>query len=261
MTESDTAILEYGDLLVLIDNKRRSYLVTLKEGEEFHTHGGVLPHSSIVGNLDGSMLETSGGHLFRILRPSLSDFIINMPRGAQVIYPKDIGAILMLADIGPGMRVFESGLGSGALSTALLRAGADILGYEIREDFASRAKKNVTKFLGDEALQRYDVHIQDSYETIEAEGLDRVVLDLPEPWNVVPHAAKAMRPGATFVSYSPSIVQSAKVTEALRAHRFTETNTMEVLHRSWHIKGDAVRPDHRMVAHTAFLTKGRLLAS
>ncbi len=190
-----------------------------------------------------------------MLRPTLEDFVVEMPRGAQVIYPKDLAPICMLADIGPGVRVFETGIGSGALSMTMLRYGADIVGYEIREDFANRARKNVESFLGSAALDRYDVHIADSYEGIDPRlGMfDRVVLDLPEPWSVVPNAEAVLQPGGLLVAYTPSITQAVQVREALKG-KWIDARTIEVLHRGWHIEGQAVRPDHRMVAHTAFLS-------
>ncbi len=166
----------------------------------------------------------------------------------------------MLADIGPGVRVFETGIGSGALSTMMLRYGAEIVGYEIREDFANRAKANVRGFLGKTALERYDVHIASSYDGIDSahDPFDRVVLDLPEPWQVVPHAEVALRAGGILLAYTPSITQAVKVREALKG-KWIDGRTIEVLHRGWHIEGQAVRPDHRMVAHTGFLSVARFL--
>jgi tRNA (adenine57-N1/adenine58-N1)-methyltransferase len=193
------------------------------------------------------------------VRPTLSDFVLKMPRGAQVIYPKDLGPILMHADIFPGARVLESGVGSGALSMAMLRAGADIVGYELREDFADRAKENVEAFLGTEALDRYRVELRDCYDGIDETDLDRVVLDLPEPWQVVPHAEKAMHPGGILLAYTPSIVQVMQLRQTLEQSAFDMPETLEVLNRTWHVEGLAVRPDHRMVAHTGFLTHARLL--
>ncbi|MEL6981425.1 MAG: tRNA (adenine-N1)-methyltransferase [Actinomycetota bacterium] len=257
--DDDRPLVE-GDLVLLVDNKKRRYLVTLEAGAEFQTHAGVIPHEDLIGRPEGVESATTRGQRFTAYRPTLSDYILSMPRGAQVIYPKDIGPILMLADIEPGCRVFESGVGSGALSMGMLRAGATITGYELREDFASRAQKNVATFLGDEALTRYDVQLRDSYEGIEHRGFDRAVLDLPEPWRVVPHLASAMRPGAILVSYSPSIVQVSRTRDALDLAGFAEASTIEVLNRSWHVDGSAVRPDHRMVAHTGFLTRARCSA-
>ena len=177
-----------------------------------------------------------------------------------MVYPEELAPICMLADIGPGMTVFESGVGSGALSTTMLRWGASIVGYELREDFANRARANVREFLGASALERYDVHIGDSYEGIAAEHgpFDRAVLDLPEPWQVIPHLEPLLRPGGVFVSYNPSITQAAQTREQLKG-RWIDARTIEVLHRGWHIDGQAVRPDHRMVAHTGFLTVARFL--
>jgi tRNA (adenine57-N1/adenine58-N1)-methyltransferase len=181
-----------------------------------------------------------------------------MPRGAQVIYPKDLAPICMLADIGPGRRVFESGVGSGALSMTMLRWGAEIVGYELREDFANRARANVRSFLGAAALDHYRVELRDSYEGIDDGPFDRIVLDLPEPWRVVPHAERVLQAGGILVAYTPSIVQAAQAREVLKG-RWIDARTIEVLHRSWHIEGAAVRPDHRMVAHTGFLTVARYL--
>ena len=253
-------VFAIGDRVLLLDVKRRRYLVELREGGEFHSHAGFVPHAEIIGRSEGVTVESTKAAEYTVLRPTLEDFVLEMPRGAQVIYPKDLAPILMLADIGPGMRVFESGLGSGALSTAMLRAGAEIVGYEVREDFANRARTNVRSFLGEAALDRYHVNIADSYADIDAElgPFDRIVLDLPEPWQVVPHAERVLRPGGILLAYTPSIMQAAQTREALRG-RWIENRTIEVLHRGWHVEGQAVRPDHRMVAHTGFLTVARFL--
>lgn len=255
-----TGPLSEGDLVLLVDNKKRRYLQTLTPDGEFHSHAGVLSHAQLIGIDEGTEVASTKGQRFRPFRPTLEEFIIAMPRGAQVIYPKDIAPMLMQADIGPGMKVFESGIGSGALSMALLRAGAEITGYELREDFAARATNNITKFLGAEALDHYNIHIRSAYDSIDGDDFDRVLLDLPEPWQVVPHAAGALKPGGILVAYTPSITQAQRLREALDAGGFTHASTMEVLHRGWHIEGQACRPDHRMVAHTAFLTRARLLS-
>jgi tRNA (adenine57-N1/adenine58-N1)-methyltransferase len=189
------------------------------------------------------------------VRPTLADFVLSMPRGAQVIYPKDLGPLLILADIFPGARVLEAGVGSGALSMTLLRAGADVVGYELREDFAAKAEANVASFLGTGCP--YRVERRDVYEGIDEVGLDRIMLDLPEPWRVVKHAVTALRPGGIFVSSLPSVVQVAQLRDALDAAPFVLAETIEVLQRSWHVAGLSVRPDHRMVAHTGFLTSAR----
>lgn len=255
------SVFAVGETVLLIDRKKRRYLVDLAEGGEFHSHAGYVSHDEIIGLPDGSRAKSTRGSDFLAVRPTLSDFVLKMPRGAQVIYPKDLGPILLLADIFPGAKVFESGLGSGALSMTMLRAGAEITGYELREDFAEKAQSNVRKMLGAEALERYDVHLRDCYEGIDGTDYDRVVLDLPEPWNVVPHAAKALRPGGIIVTYTPSVTQVAQVREALERNNFMMAETVEILQRSWYVEGQAVRPDHRMVAHTAFLTHARLSGS
>jgi len=251
------APLADADRVLLIDNKGRQYLVTLSVGSEFHSHNGLIAHNDLIGLTEGALVESTQGSRFRVLRPTLSDFVLKMKRGAQVIYPKDLGPILMLADIFPGARVLESGVGSGALSMTLLRAGALVTGYELRGDFLSRARRNVEGYLGAEALERYAVEERDCYDGIDETDLDRVVLDLPEPWRVVPHARTSLQPGGVVVAYTPSITQAAELRRRLDTEGFLLPQTVEVLHRSWHIEGQAVRPDHRMVAHTGFLTQAR----
>jgi tRNA (adenine57-N1/adenine58-N1)-methyltransferase len=249
-----------GDQVLLIDTKKRRYLITLEAGGEFHTHSGVLSHDSLLGSAEGSSFRSSRGSTMLAIRPTLAEFVLKMPRGAQVIYPKDLGPILMLADIFPGARVLESGVGSGALSMTLVRAGAVVHGYELREDFANRAVKNVGTFLGEQALERYTVEQRDVYQGIDEVDLDRVILDLPEPWQAVKHAAKAMHRGGVLVAYTPQITQAVQLREELSGQGFGMVDTIEVLNRGWHIEGQSVRPDHRMVAHTGFLTSARLLS-
>ncbi len=248
-----------GDRVLLIDRKGRRYLVTLAAGSEFHTHNGRVAHDDLIGQEEGFSARSTAGSRFSAVRPTLADFVLSMPRGAQVIYPKDLGPILMMADVFGGARVLEAGVGSGALSMTLLRAGADVVGYELRPDFANRARSNVSAFLGSDAMARYRVEERDAYDGIEETGLDRVILDLPEPWRVVIHAAVALRPGGILLAYVPSIMQVAQLREALAASRFRMAETVEILVRTWHVEGQAVRPDHRMVAHTGFLTSARLM--
>ncbi|MBA2279785.1 MAG: tRNA (adenine-N1)-methyltransferase [Acidimicrobiia bacterium] len=253
-------LLEVGERVLLLDGKQRRYLVTLVEGGEFHSHAGFVAHADLIGQPEGVTVRSTKSARYTAVRPTLSDYVLKMPRGAQVIYPKDLGPILLLADVYPGARILESGVGSGACSAAMLRCGAEIVGYELREEFANRARNNVGGFLGAEALERYRVEIRDCYEGIDEADLDRIVLDLPEPWQVVPHAAKAMHAGGILVAYTPSITQAAQLRGALADAPFGFAETIEVLHRGWHIEGQAVRPDHRMVAHTGFLTSARLLS-
>ena len=250
-----------GDRVMLLDSKDRRYLQTLAPGGEFHTHAGPVSHDDLIGRAEGIEVRSTRGGRYVAVRPTLAEVILKMPRGAQVIYPKDLGPILMLADVYPGARVLEAGVGSGALSMTLLRAGADVVGYEMREDFANRARANVVGFGGDGVLDRYRVELRDIYDGIDEQGLDRIVLDLPEPWRVVKHAETAMAPGGIVVSYLPTIGQVAQFREALHHSSFGMEETLEVLHRTWHVDGQSVRPDHRMVAHTGFLTSARLLTS
>ena len=183
-----------------------------------------------------------------------------MPRGAQVIYPKDLAPMCMIGDIHPGVRVFETGVGSGALSMTMLRYGAHVTGLELREDFMNRANTNVRSFLGEEAHSRYKVSLGDSYTESPEGEFDRVMLDLPEPWQVVPRTEHMLAPGGLLVAYTPSITQAVQVRESM-GKGWVDQRTLEVLHRTWHIEGMAVRPDHRMVAHTAFLTVARWIGA
>src|SRR4051812_35505490 len=216
----------YGEKVLLLDLKQRRYLITLAEGAEFHSHNGFFAHSDLVGQMEGVVVKSTKGSPYTALRPTLEDFVVEMPRGAQVIYPKDLAPICMFADIGPGLRVFESGVGSGALSMTMLRWGADIVGYELREDFANRARANVRSFLGTDVLDRYQVELRDSYEGIDDGPFDRVVLDLPEPWGVVPHAEQVLDPGGILIAYTPSIIQASQAREALRG-RWIDARTIE----------------------------------
>ncbi|MFM8973896.1 MAG: tRNA (adenine-N1)-methyltransferase [Actinomycetota bacterium] len=249
-----------GDRVLLVDNRKRRHLITLVDGGEFHTHAGVIAHDDLIGRDEGVTVRTTRGARLTAVRPTLGEYILEMPRGAQVIYPKDIGPILVLADIFPGAHVLESGIGSGALTTALLRAigpAGRVTGYELREDFAERARANVVAFLGPD--QPLTVEIRDIYDGIDEVDLDRVLLDLPEPWRVVRHAATALRPGGILCAYLPTILQVGRLREELADAPFGMTETIEVLQRGWHIEGQSIRPDHRMVAHTGFLTVTRLL--
>ena len=254
---SDTRRFAPGDQVLVVDSKNRRYLVRLEPGGEFHTHAGVTAHDLIIGMPEGTTVRSNTGARYLVLRPTLAEFVIAMPRGAQVIYPKDLGPLLILADVFPGARVLEAGVGSGALSLALLRAGAHVTGYEVRAEFARVAQLNVERFLG--PGQPYTVHDRDVYEGIDEPDLDRIVLDLPEPWRVVKHAEAALQPGGILCAYLPTIGQVTELHLALERSAFGMLNTVEVLQRSWHVKGQSVRPDHRMVAHTGFLTAARLL--
>ncbi len=251
------ASLGAGERVMLIDAKDRRYLVTLRPDAAFHTHAGIVQHNDVIGAVEGSLIPSNTERNFLVLRPTLADVVLKMPRGAQVIYPKDLGAILIQADISPGLKVLEAGVGSGALSMTLLRAGAAVTAYEIREDFAQHAQTNVHGLLGPDLP--YDVHIRDVTLGIEGSDFDRVLLDMPEPWAVVEHAARALRPGGILLAYLPTINQTQLLRETLNRYPFGLAETVEILRRTWHIDGRSVRPDHRMVAHTGFLTSARLL--
>jgi tRNA (adenine57-N1/adenine58-N1)-methyltransferase len=251
--------LAAGERILLVDAKDRRYLITLVAGATFHTHAGIVSHDDIIGSDEGRTVAGSTGRAFLVLRPTLSDVVLKMPRGAQVIYPKDLGAILIAADIAPGQRVLEAGVGSGALSMTVLRAGASIVGYELREDFADRARANVVAALGADAP--YRVEIRDVTEGIDERELDRVLLDMPEPHKVVKPAAGALRPGGILLAYLPTINQTALLRQALDepGSGFGLAETQEIMRRTWHVEARSVRPDHRMVGHTGFLTTARRL--
>ncbi len=258
-------IFQCGDRVHLIDKKERPYAVTLKAGEIFQHSGDRIPHDDIIGKPDGTVVQFSNGKVMVAVLPTLAEYTLKMPRGAQVIYPKDLAVIPMWADIYPGARVFEAGVGSGALTMALLRAAGDrgcVVSYEIREDFAATATKNIERFMG--KVPNHFLQIRDAYDGIEVgEGIsswmfDRVVLDLPEPWRVVPHAARALRSGGLYLSYVPTVPQVMQTVQALEQSRvFTMVQNFETLLRTWNIKGRSVRPDHRMVAHSGFITVAR----
>ncbi len=256
-----TVPFEPGERALLVDRRGRRYLITLKAGERFHFHQGFLEHDAIIGSEEGVRLAASSGAPLIAYRPSLADFILKMPRGAQVIYPKDVGYILVEADVYPGATVLEAGTGSGALTLALVRAVGErgkVISYELREDFAARARSNIESFLG-KIPDSLDLRSGDVVEAALEAAVDRVVLDLPEPWRVLTSALTMMRPGAIFCSYVPSTTQVAQTTEALRAAGLGEIATREVLVRGWHVDGPSVRPDHRMVGHTGFVTTARFL--
>ncbi len=249
--------------MLLADPAGRKYLVTLKPGGWFHSHLGALPHDKLIGAEEGSRVETSSGVPLLAFRPGLEDYVLKMPRGAQILYPKDMGALLLMADLGPGARVVEAGAGSGALTLYLLRAvGPDgrVISYEVREDFASRALENVRAFMGG-IPGNWELRVADVFQGVPEEGLDAFLLDLPEPWRAVGVAARALRPGGRFVCYLPTVVQVRTVVEALRSSgEFALVETREVLERHWQVEGQSVRPRQTMVGHTAFLTAARRLS-
>jgi len=267
MTERPRGPFRLGDRVQLTGPKGRLHTITLREGGELHTHHGVLRHADLVGLPDGSVVANSGGHEYLALRPLLRDFVMSMPRGAAIVYPKDAAQILAEADIFPGATVVEAGVGSGALSLWLLRAiGAEgrLLSFERREDFAEVARANVETFLG-EVPANWDVVVGDLADTltdtVAPASVDRVVLDMLAPWECIDAVAEALTPGGVVVCYVATATQLSRVAEYIRnTGLFTEPDANETMVRGWHVEGLAVRPDHRMVAHTGFLVWARRLA-
>lgn len=256
-----TGPFQAGEKILLIDPKGRKYLVTLRSHEKFSTHLGTIPHDEIIGREEGALLRSSGGALFVPFRPTFAEYILKMKRGAQVLYPKDIATVLLWGDIFPGATVVEGGGGSGALSIALLQAVGEkgrVITYEVREDFLRQAKTNVETFLGN--VPHWTLKLQDIYEGIEEAAVDRVVLDLPEGWRAVPHAADALRPGGLLLAFFPTVPQLQTLAAAIEAEpRLKLQEAFETVHRPWRIQGLSVRPELRMVAHTGFFMVARRL--
>ena len=251
-----------GGLALLIDRKRRRYLLHLRADGAFHTHMGYLPHADIIGSQPGGWFQTNSGHRFLGLKPTLADYILEMKRATQVIYPKDVGAILMLGDVFPGAGVVEGGFGSGALTMALLRAvvpGGSVTSYEIRPEQAQKSMNRIRPLMPDGAS--FNVRDADIYDGIEEREVDRLILDLPEPWRVVSSAAEALAPGGIFLSFLPTTLQVHRLTLELQNHgAYQLVETVELMLRPWHVSERSMRPDHRMVAHTGFLTTARKCA-
>jgi tRNA (adenine57-N1/adenine58-N1)-methyltransferase len=254
---------EPGDRVQLTDPKGRLHTVVLTPGKLFHTHRGAIAHDDLIGAPEGSVVHSTANTGYLAFRPLLADFVLSMPRGAQVIYPKDAAQIVGFGDVGPGMRVLEAGAGSGALSCSLLRAVGStgrLTSYERREDFADVARANVGAFFG-EVPANWDLRLGDLADHPAEEVVDRVTLDMLEPWAVLPTVAAALRPGGVLVGYVATTTQLSTFVEALREQAvWTEPHAWETLLRPWHAVGLAVRPEHRMVAHTAFLVTVRRLA-
>lgn len=256
-----------GDRVQLTGPKGQLNTVTLEAGGAFHSHRGVLSHDLIIGQPDASVISSSNGVEYLALRPLLTDFVMSMPRGAAIIYPKDAAQILATADIFPGARVVEAGVGSGALSLWLLRAigpEGTLHSFERREEFAAVAEANVTAFLaarpGNWTISVGD--LQESLPTsVEAGSVDRIVLDMLAPWECLNECATALTAGGVLVCYIATVTQLSRVAEAIRSTGvFTDPDPSETLVRGWHVEGLAVRPDHRMIGHTGFLLVARRLA-
>ncbi len=255
-----------GDRVQLTDAKGRHYTMILKPGAEFHTHRGIVAHDHVIGSPEGSVVKSSGGDAFLVLRPLLIDYVMSMPRGAQVIYPKDAAQIIHEGDVFPGARVLEAGAGSGALTCSLLRAvGPDghVTSYEVRGDHAAHAKRNVETFLGADPAN-WTLVVDDVRAAVTGPGemsADRVVLDMLAPWEVLDAVAEVLVPGGVLIVYVATVTQLSATVEALRAQQcWTEPRAWESLQRGWHVVGLAVRPQHNMRGHTAFLISVRRLA-
>ncbi|MEG9248223.1 tRNA (adenine-N1)-methyltransferase [Arthrobacter sp. Soc17.1.1.1] len=256
-----------GERVQLTDEKGRMNTITLTPGGAFHTHKGFLQHDTLIGATEGTILENTTGQLYQALRPLLSDFVLSMPRGAAVVYPKDAGQIVTMADIYPGARVVEAGVGSGALSISLLRAVGDagsLHSFERREEFADIARGNVETIFGG-PHPAWQITLGDFQEQVleheEPGTVDRVVLDMLAPWECLDAVATVLAAGGVWISYVATVTQLSRTAEAIRADgRFTEPEGWESMVRGWHLEGLAVRPDHRMVAHTGFLITTRRLA-
>lgn len=259
--------LRAGERVQLTDERGKLHTITLLEGESFHTQHGVLHHDEIIGGPEGVVIENTHGFEYQVLRPLVSDYVLSMPRGATVIYPKDTGQIVHMADIFPGASVLEAGVGSGGLSISLLRAVGEegnVFSYERRADFAEIAEANVTTFFGQKhpafSITLGDVQ-DEALKDHEPGSIDRVVLDMLAPWEVVDTVATLLRPGGVWLNYVATATQLSRIHEAIRDDgRFTAAEASETMVRGWHLDGLAVRPQHRMVGHTGFLIMARRLA-
>jgi tRNA (adenine57-N1/adenine58-N1)-methyltransferase catalytic subunit len=259
-----TAPFEAGERVILLDSRGRRYLLRLQAGATFHYHRGALPHDLVVGSDEGVTVHTTSGEPIVCFRPRLLDYVLKMGRGAQIIYPKDLGPMLVYADVFPGALVLEAGTGSGALTLALCRAvGPEgrVVSYEIRQEFSAVARENAELFFG-KLPPWLELRVGDVREVQgSGETFDRALLDLPEPWEVLPVLADVLPPGGILAAYLPTTGQTQSLVLALAEGLFAQVETFEVLLRTWHVTERSVRPDHRMVAHTGFITVARKIAS
>ena len=250
-----------GEAALLFDDRGRRYLLHLRAEGVFQFHFGSLPHSQLIGSPEGGVFRSSGGAPLVALRPRLGDYILKMRRGPQVVYPKDLGAVLLYADIYPGLVVLEAGTGSGALTMTLTRAvgpAGRVVSYEVREDHARHGRGALTRHFGGlpDWLELRVGDVADGLGEVEA---DRLVLDVPEPWGLIPQAADSLRAGAVVCCYLPTVPQVEQLHRAMDdTGRFIDAETFEILRRTWNVRGRSVRPDHGMVGHTGFITTARL---
>lgn len=255
-----------GDRVQLTDVKARKHTILLQRGNSFYTNHGSIPHDEIIGREEGSTVTSTGNMVYLALRPLLTDFVLSMPRGAAVIYPKDAAAIVGFADVFPGAVVVEAGVGSGALTCSLIRAVGEsgrVHSFERREDFAKIATKNITTFFG-ETPENWSVTLGDLQEKVldlHEASVDRVVLDMLAPWECIEPLAQVVRPGGVLMAYVATTTQMSNMVESLRRDkRWTDPEAQELIQRPWHVEGLAVRPNHRMQGHTGFLILTRRLA-
>ncbi|MAD61657.1 MAG: tRNA (adenine-N1)-methyltransferase [Myxococcales bacterium] len=251
--------LQYGQPIMLIDKRRRETYTVLQPEKVMNLNGNVIKHDDLVGLANGDRTESAKGNPFKVFKATLQQHILNMNRFATIIYPKDIASILMQGDIGPNLRVVEGGLGSGALAMSMLRAigsQGQLTTYEINEAAVKCSTRNIKVFLGE--VPHHIVKQKDIYEGIEEKDIDRVVLDVPEPWHVVPHAADSLADGGLLIAYIPTVIQVHELVKALRAHPAMYTTwSLEILERPWYVTEESIRPDHRMTGHTGFLVFSR----
>lgn len=266
--QSTRGPFQVGERVQLTDGKGRMHTITLEPGREFHTHRGRLAHDDLIGSPDGMVVTNTAGIQYLVLRPLLADYVMSMPRGAAVVYPKDAGQIVMMADIFPGARVVEAGVGSGALSMSLLRGvghTGELISFERRAEFADIARGNVRAFMGeDHGAWRVEIGdlVDRLPEMVEHGSVDRVVLDMLAPWECLDVVGDALIAGGVLICYVATATQLSRVAEAMRDHGgFAEPSAWESLVRGWHLEGLAVRPEHRMHSHTGFLITTRRLAS
>lgn len=254
---------EYGDRVQLTDSKGKLYSITLTMGGEWHTHKGMLKHDELVGLPEGSIVKTNQELKFQAFRPLLTDYVLSMPRGATIIYPKDAAMILGVADIKPGLRVLEAGVGSGALTISLLRAITEngfLHSVEIRDDFAEISRENIKQYFG-EIPNNWKLSVGALQDQNFESEFDRVVLDMLAPWECIKVASQALVPGGVLLAYVATTTQLSKMAEVIRdSGVFTEPESLETIVRGWHHEGLAVRPQHRMIGHTGFLIFARKMA-